>query len=89
MKHSHRKSDNPIVPKKPSNRVDAGASAAETVEGRGLAKGNPQEQNSSRAQNRNELKQALARIRKAVRRNKKKQLTSLWHHEPWMRSTSR
>jgi hypothetical protein len=50
MKHSHRKSDRPVVPKKPSNKVDAGVSAAERVEGRGLAKGNPQEQNSSRAQ---------------------------------------
>ena len=80
MKHSHRKSDRPIVPKKPSNKVDAGASAAERVEGRGLAKGNPQEQNSSRAQHRSELTHALERIRKAVKRDKKKQLTSLWHH---------
>jgi hypothetical protein len=75
MKHSHRKSDRPIVPKKPSNKVDAGASAAERVEGRGLAKGNPQEQNSSRAQHRNELTHALERIRKAVKRE-----TSLWRH---------
>src|SRR6266498_4366646 len=71
MKHSHRKSDRPIVPKKPSNKVDAGVSAAERVEGRGLAKGNPQEQNRSRAQHRNELTHALERIRKAIKRDKK------------------
>ena len=40
------KSDSPIVPGKPPNKVEA--PAAEAVEGRGLAKGNLREQNTPR-----------------------------------------
>lgn len=80
MMHGHGKSDRPVLPMKQPNKVEAGVSAAEAVEGRGLAKGNPQEQNSSRTQSRTELPRALERIRKAVVRDKKTQLTNLWHH---------
>jgi len=46
MMNGHGKSDRPIVPAKPPN--NAGRPAAEGVEGRGLAKGNPPQQNRSR-----------------------------------------
>jgi hypothetical protein len=60
MKHDPGKSDRPVVPQKPPNKADAPeASAAEVVEGRGLAEGNPQEQNSSRAQYRTKLTHEL------------------------------
>ncbi len=44
------KSDRPVVPAKPPNK--AGQPAAEAVEGRGLAKGNTDEQNAPRTQRR-------------------------------------
>jgi RNA-directed DNA polymerase len=81
MKHDPGKSDRPVVPQKPSNKAGAPkASAAEVVEGRGLAEGNPQEQNSSRAQHRTRLNHALERIRTAIERDRKMRLSSLWHH---------
>jgi RNA-directed DNA polymerase len=81
MKHDPGKSDRPVVPQKPPNKADAPeASAAEVVEGRGLAEGNPQEQNSSRAQYRTKLTHALERIRTAIKRDSKMRLSSLWHH---------
>lgn len=81
MMNGHRKSDKPVVPEKPANKAGAQtAPVAEQVEGRGLAKGNPQEQTNRRAQNRIRLQQALERVRKAVRKDPKMQLTNLWHH---------
>jgi RNA-directed DNA polymerase len=81
MMHDPGKSDRPVVPQKPPNKADAPkASAAEAVEGRGLAEGNPQEQNSSRAQHRTRLNHALERIRAAIKRDSKMRLSSLWHH---------
>ena len=44
------KSDKPIVPEKPANKEGSAWHSAEQVEGRGLAKGNPDQQNKSRAQ---------------------------------------
>ena len=80
MMHGSGKSDRPIVPEKLPNKAEAGAAAAEAVEGRGLAKGNPQEQNSSRTQSRIGLTHALERIRRAAKKDKKMQFTNLWHH---------
>jgi RNA-directed DNA polymerase len=81
MMHDPGKSDRPVVPQKPPNKAGAPkASAAEAVEGRGLAKGNPQEQNSSRAQHRTGLTHALERVRTAINRDSKMRLSSLWHH---------
>ncbi len=48
MMDERGKSDTPIVPGKPSN--NAGSSAAEMVEGRGVTKGNSLEQNALRTQ---------------------------------------
>ncbi len=59
-----RKSDSLIVPMKSPNK--AGPPAAEAVEGRGLAKGNPPQQNASRTQRRTNALRALERVRQAA-----------------------
>ena len=59
-----RKSDSPIVPMKPPNK--AGQPAAEVVEGRGLAKGNPHQQNAPRTQSRTSVSSTLERVRQAA-----------------------
>lgn len=84
----HRKSDRPIVPKKPSNKVTQGGpgsgshyvETAERVEGRGLAKGNLSQQPRDRTQSRGPLSNALERIRQAAARDKQQRFTNLWHH---------
>ena len=48
--HEVGQSDRPVVPTKPTNK--ASTTAAETAEGRGLAKGNTSEQNAPRTQSR-------------------------------------
>jgi len=63
-----RKSDKLIVPRKPANEGDAGASSEELAEGRGLAKGNPGEQTRFWTQGQIDLPHALDRIRQAVSR---------------------
>ena len=64
--HEPRKSDSLIVPMKSPNK--AGQPAAEAVEGRGLAKGNPPQQNAPRTQCRNGAHRALERVREAAGR---------------------
>ncbi|MBN1653097.1 MAG: hypothetical protein JXA30_04905 [Deltaproteobacteria bacterium] len=54
--------------------------AAEVVEGRGRAKGNPVEQNMLRTQCRVSTPSALDRIRQAAKRNKRQQFTAFMHH---------
>ena len=78
MMHGPEKSDSPIVPMKPANK--AGRSAAESVEGRGGAKGNAGLQSTVRTQSREAVSQAQNRIREAVNRNSKEKLTALLHH---------
>ncbi len=72
------KSDRPVVPKKSPNQ--AGSSAAEGAEGRGLAKGNPSQPNASRTPSRSDAPSALERVRQAARRDKKMRFTALLHH---------
>lgn len=74
------KSDWPVVPEKPANKVDAAASTAESVEGRGQAKGNSVERSNGRTQSREKLSQSLDRVRQAARRDKRLRFTALWHH---------
>jgi retron-type reverse transcriptase len=74
------KSDWPIVPEKPANKAGAAASVAESVEGRGRAKGSSGERSNRRTQCRAELSQALDRVRQAARRDKRLRFTALWHH---------
>lgn len=76
--NGHGKSDRPIVPVKFPNNV--GQPAAEGTEGRGLAKGNPSQQNASRTQRREDAPSALERIRRAAVADKKKRFTALLHH---------
>jgi hypothetical protein len=78
MMNEHGKSDRPVVPVKSSNK--AGQPAAEGMEGRGLTKGNPQQQNASRTQCRTNAPSALERIRQAASRDKEVRFTALFHH---------
>jgi group II intron reverse transcriptase/maturase len=78
MMNGHGKSDSPIVPERPPN--NAGRPAAEVVEGRGLAKGNPTERNAPRTQSRTGAPSALERVRQAARRDRKQRFTALVHH---------
>lgn len=75
-----RESDDCIVPEKEANKPPAGAGAAEPLEERRSAKRNPRGQSTDRAQDRETVEQARDRIRKAVRRDSKRRLTTLWHH---------
>jgi len=76
--NGQRKSDRSVVPTKPPNK--AGASAAEVVEGRDLAKGNTDQQNASRTQCRTSAPSALDRVRQAARKDRKARFTALLHH---------
>ena len=78
MMNGDGKSDSSVVPEKPPNK--AGQPAAEVVEGRGLAKGNPPETTTHRTQRRMSVPSGLERIRHAARRNRKQQFTALFHH---------
>lgn len=78
MMHGRGKSDGPVVPTKPPN--NAAKAAAEAVEGRGPAKGNPSQQNTLRTQSRESVPSALERVRWAARRDKKMKFTALFHH---------
>ena len=57
MMNGHGKSDRPIVPGKSLNK--AGQPVEEEMEGRGLTKGNPQQQNASRTLSRTDAPSAL------------------------------
>jgi group II intron reverse transcriptase/maturase len=78
MMNERGKSDRPVVPVKSSNNV--GQPAAEGMEGRGLTKGNPQQQNASRTQSRSSAPSALERIRQAASKDKEMRFTALFHH---------
>jgi RNA-directed DNA polymerase len=78
MMNERGKSDRPIVPGKSLNK--AGQPAAEEMEGRGLAKGNPQQQNASRTLSRTDAPSALERIRQTASKDKKMRFTALLHH---------
>ncbi len=76
--NDHRKSDRPAVPGKSPNKAER--SAAEEMEGRGLAKGNLPEQNAARTQRRSDAHGALERVRQAASRDRKTKFTALLHH---------
>jgi group II intron reverse transcriptase/maturase len=75
-----RESDDCVVPEKEANKVMTKVVAAEPLEERQSAERNPQGQNMDRTQDRETVAHALERIRKAVRQDRKKRLTTLWHH---------
>jgi RNA-directed DNA polymerase len=78
MMHGHGQSDSPVVPTKFPNK--AGEPAAEGMEGRGLAKGNPRQQTAPRAQDRVGALSALERVRQVAERDKPVRFTTLLHH---------
>ena len=78
MMNEPGKSDRPVVPKKSPNKT--GQPVAEGMEGRGLAKGNPPQQNASRTPGRNDAPSALERIRQAAKKDRKLRFTALLHH---------
>src|SRR6266545_936615 len=80
MMHGREKSDSAIVAGKPTNK--AVLTAAEPVERRAEAEGNASQQSTGRAQSRETVSQALARIRQAARQRqrKKERFTALLHH---------
>jgi group II intron reverse transcriptase/maturase len=78
MMNERGKSDRPVVPVKSSNK--AVQTAAEGMEGRGLTKGNLQQQNASRTQSRTGAPSALERIRQAASKDKEMRFTALFHH---------
>lgn len=78
-----RKSDRLVRAKKLANKGEAreeNALAAEPVEQRSLAEGNPWQQNTNRALDRKVVRSALGRIRQAAERDKRVRFTSLLHH---------
>ena len=72
------KSDRPVVPMKSPNK--AGQPATEAAEGRGLAKGNTDQQNAPRTQSRIRAPSALDRVREVAVRDRKARFTALLHH---------
>jgi len=76
--NGHGKSDRPVVPVKSPNK--AGQPAAEGMEGRGLAKGNPRQQNAPRTPSREGAPSALERVRQAASSDRKMRFTALLHH---------
>jgi group II intron reverse transcriptase/maturase len=78
MMNGRGKSDSSVVPRKPPNKAEE--PAAEAMEGRGLAKGNPLGQNALRTQSRGGAPSALERIRQAAKEDRKQRFTALLHH---------
>jgi hypothetical protein len=75
--HGHGKSDSAIVATKHANKIRL--LVAERVEQRAEAKGNADQQNMRRAQDRISVSHALESIRQAARTRKKEQFTALLH----------
>ena len=76
--NGHEKSDPTVLAMKPTNK--AGRPVAEPGERRVGTKGNANQHNRRRAQNRESVSQALGRIRQAARTRKKERFTALLHH---------
>ena len=70
------KSDTPVVPKKPPNK----GKPAETVEGRGVTKGNAQEPPACRTQGRVNASTGLERVRESAKQDGRMKFTALLHH---------
>ena len=76
--HGHEKSDSAVVAMKPANKADR--SAAEPVERRAGTEGKASQHSTRRAQDRESVSQALARIRQTAGQRKKERFTALFHH---------
>lgn len=78
MMHEAKKSDRPVVPVKSSNESQPWGE--ETMEGRGLTKGNTGQQNAPRTQSRTIATSALDRVRHVAKRDRNAKFTALFHH---------
>ncbi len=78
MMYEHGQSDRPVVPAKSPNKVVQ--TAAEGMEGRGLAKGKRLQQNTRRTQCRDSVQSALERVRQIAVKDRKQKFTALMHH---------
>src|SRR5437879_6172628 len=78
MRNEHGKSDRPVVPTKSPNKAEQ--PATEGMEGRGLTKGNLQQQNVSRTPSRTDTPSALERVCQAASKDKETRFTALLHH---------
>src|SRR5262249_32414253 len=78
MMDEREKSDSFVVPGKPSNQAEE--PAAETGEGRELAKGNAREFTMFRTPSREGVNSGLERVRQAARGDRKQRFTALLHH---------
>src|ERR1019366_1382194 len=76
--HERGKSDNLVVPAKPSN--EATEVAEEAVEGRGLAEGNTGSSTRPGRSAGQGVPSGLDRVRKVARRDKEARFTALLHH---------
>ena len=76
--NEREKSDPAIVAAKSTNEAER--SGSEPMEPRAGTKGNAVQQSTFRTQGRADASQALERIRRAARRNKKEKFTALLHH---------
>jgi RNA-directed DNA polymerase len=76
--HEPEKSDSVVVAEKPTNKTEQ--SVAEPVEPRTETKGNADQQSTRRAQDRESVSQALARVRQAARQRRRERFTALLHH---------
>lgn len=74
--NGHGKSDSPVLPAKSPNK----ASAAEAVEGRGLAEGNTDRPTRPGRRAGSDVPSGLDRVREAARKDKKARFTALLHH---------
>ena len=77
--HAHRKSDGPVVPRKPPNNPSL-SEGAEAVEGSGPAKGNAASETRPGRRAGPSGPSDLDRVRQAARRDKEARFTALLHH---------
>jgi RNA-directed DNA polymerase len=78
MMNDRGKSDRSVVPEKPANKADS--DAAEAVEGRDRAKGNPAKRDKPWTLSQPGLPSALERVGQAARQDRKQRFTALLHH---------
>jgi len=74
------KSDSPVLPTKPSNKVMTAVIAAEAVEGRGLAKENTDDPSRPGRSAGQGVSSGLDRVREVARKDKDAKFTALLHH---------
>ncbi len=78
MMNDDRKSDRPVIPTKARNK--ANKTVEDSLEGRGLAKGNTERPTAARTQSRTPVSSGLDRVREAAKRDRKMRFTALLHH---------